>query len=176
MTTKPTTAPVLKAKLIIGQADILVAVGKIQVAGKKLDGMIQLAGLSILNHIELHHDITVFSSLWDAMPKGSRRKALADWATKYGKLQMNLDEKGKVVADKPFLHDKTKKTDLLGAEAEPWFECAPEKVEDFNMDFEARLAMLLKQADKSVQNGGEVKGAEMLAKVREIHSGMAKAA
>lgn len=167
MTDVTNKAPAIKCKLIIGQADILVAVGKIQVAGKKLDDAIQVAGMSILNHIELHGDITVFEALWAAMPKGSRKKALADWAVKYGKLVMNLDEKGKIIADKPFLHDKIGRTDLLGADGEPWFECAPEKVEDTELDFTKLLGMLLAKADKAAQKGIEIKGAEVLAKVRE---------
>jgi hypothetical protein len=167
MTDVTNAATSIKCKLILGLADILLAVDKIQKAGKKLDDAIQVAAMSCINHIELHGDITVFEGLWAAMPKGSRKKALADWAVKYGKVVMNLDEKGKIVADKPFMFNKLANTNLLGGEAEPWFECAPEKVEDTELDFTKLLGMLLAKADKASQKGIEIKGADVLAKVRE---------
>lgn len=156
--------------LLIGKESILDAVGNIQVKGKELDQLIQVTGMSVLNHIQLHGDITLFEALWAAMPKGSRKKALGDWAVKYGKVVMHLDEKGKIVADKPFLFNKLGNTDLLGAEAEPWFNCAPEKLEDTELDFTKLLGMLLAKADKAAQKGIDIKGADVLAKVREVAS------
>lgn len=154
--------------LMIGKESILEAVGVINVKGKELDRLIQVAGMSVLNHIELHGDITLFEALWAAMPKGSRKKALGDWAIKYGKLVMHLDEKGKIVNDKPFLYNILGSTNLLGAEAEPWFNCAPEKLEDTELDFTKLLGMLLAKADKAAQKGLDIKGADVLAKVREV--------
>jgi hypothetical protein len=168
VTSAPVVAkPELVTKLMLGKEDILAAVGQIQIAGKKLDTMIQVAGMSVLNHIDLHGDITLFEALWAAMPKGSRKKALGDWAVKYGKVVMHLDEKGKIVAEKPFLFNKLGRTNLLGAEGEPWFDCAPEKLEDTELDFTKLLGMLLAKADKASQKGIDIKGAELLKKVRE---------
>jgi hypothetical protein len=156
--------------LMIGKEAILEAVGVIAVKGKELDQLVQVAGMSVLNHIELHGDITLFEALWAGMAKGSRKKALGDWAVKYGKLVMHLDEKGKIMADKPFLYNKLGNTNLLGAEAEPWYNCAPEKLEDTELDFTKLLGMLIAKADKAAQKGIEIKGAELLATVRKSAS------
>lgn len=171
-----TTKTEITTVLMIGKETILEAVGVINVKGKELDQLIQVAGMSVLNHIELHGDITLFEALWAAMPKGSRKKALGDWAVKYGKLVMHLDEKGKIINDKPFLFNKLGSTDLLGAEGEPWYDCAPEKLEDTELDFTKLLGMLLAKADKAAQKGLEIKGADVLAKVREVASARGVAA
>lgn len=143
-----TTAPVIRTKLIVGVEGLNKAIADIQRVGKKLDTMIQVAGMSCMAHVEDHKDITPLVSLWHAMPKGSRKKALMDWVLKYGRVLPNADEKGKIDEEKPFLFDRKGRTDLLGAEAEPWFNCAPEKL-DAPLDFLKLLDALLKKADKA---------------------------
>ena len=156
----------IKTVLILGTTAINVAIEGVRVSGKKLDRDIQVAGLSCLNHLELHGDITVLSSLWLAMPKGSRKKALNDWCLKYGKLIQNVDAKGKVDQDKPFLYNKEGKTDLLGAENEPWFDCALDKLDDTDFNFLAKLAVLLKAADKAEAKGLPIEGLQALKAAR----------
>lgn len=154
----------LKTKLIVGTSDINTAIAAIQKAGKKLDGMIQVAGMSVLAHIEQHSDITLFEGLWAAMPQGARKNALAEWAFKFGKLEANLDKN--TAAIKPFLYSREKKTNLQGAEAEPWFKFKPEpKVADC-FDFTKMIGMLMAKADKAAKDGTPVAGEAQLKAVR----------
>lgn len=158
------TERTLKTTLIVGNDALTKAITSIQKAGKKLDGMIQVAGLSILSHIEAHGDITQFEALWLAMPQGARKNALAEWAFKFGKLSANTDEASKKA--KPFLFDRAKKTDMFGAEDMPWFTFKPEKAVDEEFDFQKMLAMLMSKADKAEAAGIPIKGAEQLKAVR----------
>lgn len=154
----------IKTKLFIGTDAIGKATADIAKVGKKLDQMIQVAGLSCLHHVEEHKDVTVLVNLFEAMPQGSRKKALLDWVLKYGKVLGNYDDKGILSKDKPFLFDRKGATDLVGAEAEPWYNCAPDKLE-VPMDFLKLLDSLLKKADKAEQGVGlEGEGAADLLK------------
>lgn len=136
------------------------AIGSIQTRGKKLDNDIQQCGLSILVHIEKCGDITLFERLYAAMPTGSRRNALVEWATKYGKLAVNLDDKSK--KDKPFLYAKANVTNIDGAIEEPWYKCKPEKPLDQEFDFASKLQALLRSAKAARDAGKPVKGADVL--------------
>ena len=156
--TTATTAPTYKTKLIEGSDKIGVAIEAIRKTGKKLDDMIQVCGMSVLAHCDKHNNVDVLLTLWGAMPQGSRKKALMDWVLKYGKVIANMDEKGVVVADKPFLFNRKGKTDLIGAENEPWFACAPEKLDvplDFMKMLESMLAKAAKASDKGKLENGE---------------------
>lgn len=133
----------------IGKKDIEYAIGVIKVRGEEFDQAVQQVQLSVIHHMDLHGDITLFEGLFAALPKGSRRNALAEHAVKYGKLVINLDADPKKRKAKPFLYDKAKTTDLAGAQAEPWFEMSPEKPVDQAFDFKAQLLALLKKADKA---------------------------
>jgi hypothetical protein len=143
-----TAAPVR----FIGKKDIEFAIGVIKVRGEEFDQAVQQVQLSVLHHADLHGDITLFEGLFNALPKGSRRNALAEHAVKYGKILINLDADPKKRKAKPFLFDKTKTTDLVGAQAEPWFEMSPEKPVDMAFDFQAQLLALLKKADKAAND------------------------
>lgn len=155
----------LKTNLIVGNDALTTAIGAIKRAGKKLDGMIQVAGLSILDHIQKHGDITQFEALWAAMPQGARKNALAEWAFKFGKLSANTDANTK--SEKPFLFDREKKTDLFGAEDQPWFMFKPEKPVNEEFDFAKMMAMMMAKADKAEAAGLPIVGADKLKAVRD---------
>ena len=93
------------------------------------------------------------------MPKGSRKKALLDWILKYGKVLPNADEKGKLDESKPFLFNRKGSTNLEGAEAEPWYDCAPEKL-DAPLDFLKLLDALIKKGEKASDGVGFVDPAQ----------------
>lgn len=151
-------APTHKTKLIVGADAIGVAIEAIRKTGKKLDDMIQVAGMSVLAHVDEHNNVAVLETLWGAMPQGSRKKALMDWCLKYGKVIANMDEKGGIVADKPFLYNRKGATNLIGAEGEPWYTCAPEKLEaplDFMKAMEAFFSKASKASDKGMLENGD---------------------
>lgn len=156
--TTATKAPTFKTKLIEGSDKIGVAIEAIRKTGKKLDDMIQVCGMSVLAHCDKHNNVDVLENLWGAMPQGSRKKALMDWVLKYGKVIANMDKDGKVIADKPFLFNRKGTTDLLGAENEPWFACAPEKLDaplDFMKSMEAFFSRAGKASDKGKLENGD---------------------
>ena len=153
-------------KLIVGNADIAKAIASIKTAGAKLDKNIQVAALSVLAHIEQHGDITLFESLYAAMPKGARKLALCEWAFKFGKLSANTDEKSKAV--KPFLFDKAKTTNMEQAMIEPWFDFKPEAKPDQAFDFQAMLLALITKAEKRGADGKEVINSELMLKAKAL--------
>ncbi|CEF89264.1 hypothetical protein VC53_gp03 [Pseudomonas phage vB_PaeP_PAO1_Ab05] len=144
----------------VGKAAITNAIEAIRVRGKELDEAIQLTGLSILNHVDLHGDVTVVKALYEAMPKGSRRNALVEWLTMFGKVQVNTDKKTN--KEHPFLHNKFGKTDLVGATDQPWYGFKPEKSLDQEFNLAAALAAVRKQVLQAQTKGKVIVGAELL--------------
>jgi len=143
--------------LISGAAAIDKAILSISNRGKKLDGDIQVCGLSVLAHIEQHGDISLFIKLYMAMSAGSRRNALVDWACQFGKLDVNLREDKK---ERPFLYAKGKTTNLVGAMEKPWYKCKPEKALADEFDFIGKIQGLLDAASKAAAAGTPIKGLE----------------
>lgn len=148
MTTTKTAAP-KAAVLIIGTDAIRAEFKSIAAAGKKLDGRIQVAGLSVLHHINEHGDVTVatqlVNELFGSLSKGHRKQAMVDWLVKFGKVKLNEDVASK--KEKPFLYDKATKTDMEGAAAMPWYDCKPDDIKQV-LDVAKLLAMLVGKTKK----------------------------
>lgn len=163
-------------KLIEGAANLSKEFGLIKAAGAKLDQRIQVAALSVIMHVEKCGDVTVATGLMDAMPQGSRKAALIEWFLAHGKMRQNVDAAGKVNKDLPWLFDKTKETKFeLGME-NPWYTFKPEKLDEEAFDFQGLLASLLKRAEKAAAGGKEVKGADLLARIKLASEGVSGAA
>lgn len=144
-----TTKAVAMPKLINGVKDIEAAIASIQKAGKKLDRNIHIAGLSILNHIEEHGDITLAQRLIDAMPLGSRHHAMREWFIAFGKLKWNMKEKA-------FEYDKKATTDLEAANKKPFYEFRAQKAADFKpFNLEVEIAKLISRAEKRMEKAEE---------------------
>lgn len=143
----------IKTKLVVGADAIAKKIGEVASLGKKYDTLVQVTGMSVLAHIEEHSNVTLLTDLFSVLSKGTRKKAFMDWALKYGKVLANMNDKGQIDQEKPFLFNRKGKTDLLGAEAEPWFQCAPEKLE-VPLDFLKMLDSLLKKGDKAKDGVG----------------------
>lgn len=150
----------------VGAANIRHAIAGITAMGAKLDAVIQDAALSVIYHIELHGDVTLACELYNGMPKGSRKLALAEWMLAFGKVDANTDDKTKKAL--PFLFSKDKATKLDAAMAKPWFDFKPEPTVDMAFDFQRMLLALVSKADKAAGSDKEVIGAELLAKVRAL--------
>lgn len=149
-------------KLITETKLIDKAIASIANRGKKLDGDIQVAALSVINHIEKHGDVTLANRLFDALPKGARRLALAEWFLAFGKLAANAD-KLTVKAGVHFVYAKGKTTDLVGGEETPWYEMKKEADVATAFDVQAELARLLAKIKKAQKDGVELKNADKLA-------------
>jgi hypothetical protein len=145
-------------KLYSNTADITKAITSIKNRGGKLDADIQLAGLSILQHIEQHGDTTLADKLYDAMPKGARRLALAEWMLAFGMIRalkkQDAADKEAIAAGRSFSIDRTKKTDMPGATAMQWHEFKPEKhVTEEAFDVQAEVQKLLGRIQKAQASG-----------------------
>lgn len=149
-------------KLITETKLIDKAIASIANRGKKLDSDIQLAALSVINHIDMHGDVTLANRLFDALPKGARRLALAEWFLAFGKLAANTD-KATAKTGVHFLYAKDKKTDLVGATETPWYEMKKEADVISAFDVQAELARLLAKIKKAQKDGVELKNADKLA-------------
>lgn len=161
--TKVITVP----KLLEGEGAISKAIASITTRGKKLDADIQHCALSILAHVEAHGNVTLVNDLYNGMPKGSRKAALTEWLLKFGKVVANTDPASKKL--KPFLHDKTRTTNLVGAVETPWFEFKPDVAPDVSFDYYAMLMAVMAKGEKAAgRNGVEIKGASFAAKVKEM--------
>ena len=149
------------SNLIVGTAAITKAIGSIANRGKKLDADIQLAGLSVLSHIDQHGDITLANRLFDALPKGARRLALAEWYLAFGKLIPTTD-KALIQAGQHFSYSKEKTTDMVGAEAMPWFDMKKEASVAEAFDVQAEFQRLLSKIARAQKQGIELKNADKL--------------
>ena len=128
-------------KIITSKAAIVTAIESIRTRGKKLDNDIWIAAVSVTAHADAHGDVTLANTLVDAMPKGSRVNALLAYLECFGKFSYD-DEK------KELCFDKSKKTDLEGAQVASWVEFKPEppyKGLDLNV---AILALIKKATDR----------------------------
>lgn len=122
----------------MAQAQIVEAIRSIQGRGQKLDNDIQLTGLSILAHIQQHREVSLFNKLYQAMPAGSRRNALAKWALELGQVSVNMDKA--TAKERPFIFDKEKETKLDKAEQYPWYNFKPEAAPAEAFSFDKWLA------------------------------------
>lgn len=142
---------------------------KIAADSVTLDALIQDTGLAVLDHIEAHGDVTLANRLYNSLGRGHRKSALTVWYLAHGKVLANTDAKTK--KEMPFVYDKTKVTDLVGAAEKPWFDCKPDAEPDAVFYLHAKLAAMLRSAEKA----DKVDGIEFLADLRVIVEAMAKA-
>jgi hypothetical protein len=164
--TKPTVTAI-KTKLFIGTAVIQKELGLIKAASAKLDQRIQVAGLSVLAHIDEHHNITLFNELLDSMGKGHRKTAMVEWALKSGTISKN-EVDGKLDKEQPYKWDKTKTLNLAQAEETPWFNFKPENLDD-TFDFAKMLGALLSKAAKQhSKDPTKLINAELLDQVKAL--------
>lgn len=120
------------------------AIDSIARRGKKLDEDIQHVGLSVIQHADTHGDITLINRLYLAMPRGSRRSALTHWLLAFAKVSANTGEDKK---EKPFIFNRMKETDMVGAVEMPWYNCKPDAAPDEVFDLDKALTALLKRAE-----------------------------
>ncbi|WID30568.1 hypothetical protein [Pseudomonas phage HMGUpa2] len=102
--------------------------------GAALDKLVQTTGMDILKHIDEHGEVSLACKLFNAMPQGSRRLALAHWFIDNGKIEANTDkEKAK---EFPFVFAKDKATRLERAAEKPWFKYKKERdvADEFSLD------------------------------------------
>lgn len=151
--------------LVKGNKAVLALIMQIQANGKLLDDEIQLAGMSVIQHIEEHGDITLACTLYLAVPKGARKAALSAWLMTYGKLVPNT---GKNMKEQPFMFKRDGVTDLEGAEQKPWYEFKLDKAPDAVFNLTESIQRLLQRVDAAVQKGVSIEGLESVDALRAL--------
>lgn len=157
-------------KLYGSAAEIDKAILSIKGRGVKLDADIQKAALSIIKHVDQHSDTTIADRLFNAMPAGSRRLALAEYLVAFGKMRTlkndSPDDKARLALGHVFAFDKERKTDMEEAVKTPWYEMRKEPDVAEVFDVQAAVAALLKRAAKAKEKGVRIEHAELLEKLR----------
>lgn len=143
--------------LIVGAAAITKAITSIATRGAKLDGDIQLAGLSVLSHIAQHGDVTLADKLVQAMPKGARKLALVEWMLAFGQVRVldkaNAEDKAKIADGATLGFAKDKATDIASATEKPWHEFRKEKPVADAFDAQAAVLRVMAQFKRAGENG-----------------------
>jgi hypothetical protein len=121
--------------------------------GAKLAQRLHIAALSVLAHIEQHGDVRMAQKLVETVMSAKHSKhEIRSWIVSFGKV--SEDEEGNLV------FDRTKFTDLAGANEKPFWEfkpVAPQKA----YDLQQAIKNLIKKA-KTEQAKGNLEHAELL--------------
>lgn len=120
------------------------------ISTNKLASQVQQAGMAALALLSEHGQIGRVNQLYLAMPKGSKKDALAKWFLTFGKLEANTkDNKTEV----PFLVTKQGVTDLEKAAATPWYDTIKSKTPDEIFDVKRAFEALLDRCAKAEKAG-----------------------
>lgn len=128
-------------------AEIDKSINQIRATGAKLDQLIQVTGVDVLEHFAQHKDTGVVNRLYLAMPKGARHTAMASWLLAHGALKANTDKGSK--DSSPFAYDRDKVTDAEAAALDPWFDHKPSKAPDEVFDLQKAVRQLIIKAGKA---------------------------
>ncbi len=145
--TKENEKPVLSVKLITGKANLIKAIGQVNVTGKALENLIHTVAVSVISHIEQHREVSLANQLIDAVPTMARKNALRDWLIAFGKMRFDTETKVMVF-------NKTGKTDIETGTQNPFYLFVPEK-EYQPFDLLAAVTVLVNKADKAKEKGNK---------------------
>ena len=132
-------------------AIILKQIDSIKNRGARLDKDIQDSAVDILEHVAEHREVTLVNKLFQAMPNGARRNALAEWFLAFGMIEVNRDKKES--KERPFIFDKNGLTRLDAAKVTMWYEFKKEKAVAEEFDLNHKLLTLNNQLQKAINQG-----------------------
>ncbi len=121
----------------------------IATAGAKLDKMIQNTAVGVAEHFAAHKDTGLVNRLFLAMPKGSRRTALADWLLKFVAVSVSMDASSK--KEQPFIYDKSKTTDPVAGAETMWYDLKAEKSLEEVFDVATMVRSMLNRMNKAAK-------------------------
>lgn len=137
-----------KTTIITDQAELVKLIVAISTTGKKVDGMIQQAGVSALAHLSKHGDVGMVNRLYLALHKGARKAALTSWLLAHGSLVANTEPSKN---EKPFNFTKDKTTNVEAAQADLWFNHKPDQSPDEVYDLAKAINAIIKKASTAKQ-------------------------
>jgi hypothetical protein len=153
-----------KSIIITDSEQLSATITRIGTAGRKLDKAIHAAAVSCLYHIMKDGQTTLYVKLADAMPKGSRVKALHFWASHHAPMTVSTDKNGKTTVT--LKKGRTAEDfNLEGAEATPFWDFSVEKVPG-PMTVDKIVAWLKKQTNpenERVEDDARALAAKLLA-------------
>lgn len=139
------------------KAQILGQIKTIGTRGANLDSLIQATAVGILHHMQEHREASLVCKLYNAMPKGSRRLALAHWFHAFGSVTVN---KGKDSAQIPFKFNTEGHIKITEGEAKAWFDCKKEReLKDEAFDLDAKL-YAFQSILRKAQEAGKLDGVD----------------
>lgn len=127
-------------------AEIDKAIKSITTSGAKLDALIQTTAVQVCEHYSQFADNGLVNRLFLAMPKGSRRNALADWILKFVGVEVNVGDNKK---EQPFRHCKGKASDPVAGALTMWYDLKKEKAVDEVFDVATAFKAILRRIEKS---------------------------
>lgn len=136
--------------MALTKAQIIGQIKTIGTRGHNLDKLIQETAVGIIEHIEANREASLACKLYNAMPNGSRKLALAHWLVKFGAVVPNKGTDSKAI---PFKFNAEGRVDIEGGKAKAWYDCKKERdLKDEAFDLDAALynfqAMLRKAQEK----------------------------
>lgn len=151
-------------KLITDQAELAKEIKSLAGRAKKLDRDFQVAALSAIGVFKEHGNVFYINAVYNALGKGARHVAMTAWLTGFGGVSANEGE-GKDVT--PFVKDKNKQVDMVGATATPWYDMKPSAKPDEVLDLLKLTLALIKKAAKP-KEGQELAHAAMLPELQAL--------
>jgi hypothetical protein len=110
---------------------------------------IHVCAVSIAEHVNVHHEVSLVNQLIDAMPKGARVNALKAWFVSFAKV--TYCEETKV-----FIPKRSDALDLTEAIETPWFDFKKEP--EFSViDSMEVIAKALKVLEKAMEGENAAK-------------------
>lgn len=135
---------------MLTKAQIIGQIKTISTRGHNLDKLIQATAVGILHHMAEHREASLVCKLYNAMPNGSRKLALAHWFHAFGSVIVN---KGKDSKEIPFKFNVDGTLRIEEGAAKAWYDCKKEReLKEEAFDLDAALynfqAMLRKAQEK----------------------------
>lgn len=154
----------MQVRIIIGAQAIKGAIANIKMNGKAIDAAIQEVGCSVLQHAAAHGDTTLADKLVQALPAGSRKKALVEWMLAFGQMRLldkaNPDEALRIGKGAIFKHDSTRTLALELAMQKEWYKFKPEGSVMDSFDAQAAVKSVLTRLTNAASKGLHIKGKE----------------
>lgn len=142
-------------------------IASIKSSGARLDKAIQSASVNAIGYSVLHNDIRPANDLYNAMPNGSRRASLVAYLEKHGNLcYMTTEKRFAFFENNNAQFDDLTEKELLST---PWHEAKKEVITS-EYDVDKSFARFIKQVEKALADGVEVKGIEKFKVLKEANA------
>ena len=142
-------------------------IASIKSSGARLDKAIQSAAVQAIGYSVVHRDVRPANDLYNAMPNGSRRASLVAFLEKHGNFcYMTTEKSFQFFENNNAQFDDVAEKELLST---PWHEAKKEVIVS-EYDVDKSFQRFLKQVEKAIADGVEVKGIEKFKALKEANA------